>query len=79
MQEQGSFADWLWAFVDGEPIVNRPRTMAQVPARTDLSDAISKELKKRGFRFVGSTIVYAFLQATGVVDDHLAECFCAKR
>ena len=79
MQEQGSFSDWLWAFVDGEPIVNRPRTMAQVPARTELSDAISKELKKRGFRFVGSTIVYAFLQATGVVDDHLAGCFCAKR
>ena len=79
MQEQGSDSDWLWDFVDGEPIVNRPRTMAQVPARTDLSDAISKELKKRGFRFVGSTIVYAFLQATGVVDDHLAECFCAKR
>lgn len=79
MQEQGSFADWLWAFVDGEPIVNRPRTMAQVPVRTELSDAISKELKKRGFRFVGSTIVYAFLQATGIVDDHLAGCFCAKR
>ncbi len=79
MQEQGSFSDWLWAFVDGEPIVNRPRTMAQVPARTELSDTISKELKKRGFRFVGSTIVYAFLQATGVVDDHLAGCFCAKR
>ncbi len=79
MQEQGSFSDWLWAFVDGEPVVNRPRTMAQVPARTDLSDAISKELKKRGFRFVGSTIVYAFLQATGIVDDHLAGCFCVKR
>lgn len=79
MQEQGSFSDWLWAFVDGEPIVNRPRTMAQVPARTELSDAISKELKKRGFRFVGSTIVYAFLQAVGIVDDHLAGCFCAKR
>ena len=79
MQEQGSFSDWLWAFVDGEPIVNRPRTMAQVPARTELSDAISKELKKRGFRFVGSTIVYAFLQAVGVVDDHLAGCFCAGR
>lgn len=79
MQEQGSFSDWLWAFVDGEPIVNRPRTMAQVPARTELSDAISKELKKRGFRFVGSTIVYAFLQAVGVVDDHLAGCFCATR
>ena len=79
MREQGSFSDWLWAFVDGEPIVNRPRTMAQVPARTELSDAISKDLKKRGFRFVGSTIVYAFLQATGIVDDHLAGCFCAKR
>ena len=79
MQEQGSFADWLWAFVDGEPIVNAPKSMAQVPARTELSDAISKDLKKRGFRFVGSTIVYAFLQATGIVDDHLAGCFCAKR
>ena len=78
MQEQGSFADWLWAFVDGEPIVNAPKSMAQVPARTELSDAISKDLKKRGFRFVGSTIVYAFLQATGIVDDHLAGCCCAK-
>ena len=79
MREQGSFSDWLWAFVDGEPIVNVPKSMAQVPARTELSDTISKELKRRGFRFVGSTIVYAFLQATGVVDDHLADCFCAGR
>jgi DNA-3-methyladenine glycosylase I len=79
MREQGSFSDWLWAFVDDEPIVNVPKSMAQVPARTDLSDTISKELKRRGFRFVGSTIVYAFLQATGVVDDHLADCFCAGR
>jgi len=77
MREQGSFSDWLWAFVDDEPIVNVPKSMAQVPARTELSDTISKELKRRGFRFVGSTIVYAFLQATGVVDDHLAGCFCA--
>jgi DNA-3-methyladenine glycosylase I len=77
MREQGSFSDWLWAFVDDEPIVNVPKSMAQVPARTELSDTISKELKRRGFRFVGSTIVYAFLQATGVVDDHLADCFCA--
>jgi len=79
MREQGSFSDWLWAFVDDEPIVNVPKSMAQVPARTELSDTISKELKRRGFRFVGSTIVYAFLQATGVVDDHLADCFCAGR
>jgi DNA-3-methyladenine glycosylase I len=79
MREQGSFSDWLWAFVDDEPIVNVPKSMAQVPARTELSDTISKELRRRGFRFVGSTIVYAFLQATGVVDDHLADCFCAGR
>lgn len=76
--EHGSFDRWLWRFVDGKPIVNRPRTMADVPARTPLSDAIGKELKKRGFRFVGSTIVYAFLQATGVVDDHLRTCFVAR-
>lgn len=78
-QEHGSFDRWLWQFVDGKPIVNQPRAMSEVAARTDLSDRISKELKKRGFRFVGSTIVYAFLQAVGVVDDHLATCFRAKR
>ncbi|MEQ1632716.1 MAG: DNA-3-methyladenine glycosylase I [Planctomycetota bacterium] len=78
-QEHGSFDRWLWQFVDGKPIKNRPRAMSEVAARTDLSDRISKELKKRGFRFVGSTIVYAFLQAVGVVDDHLATCFRAKR
>ncbi len=74
-KEHGSFAAWLWAFVDGTPLRNAPRTMADVPARTELSDAISKALQKRGFRFVGSTIVYALLQATGVVDDHLATCW----
>jgi DNA-3-methyladenine glycosylase I len=73
--EHGSFADWLWAHVDGEPVRNRWRRMSDVPARTPLSDRISKELKNRGFRFVGSTIVYAFLQAVGVVDDHLVDCF----
>ena len=78
-QEHGSFDAWLWRFVDGKPIVNRPRSMSAVPARTELSDRIAKELKKRGFRFVGSTIVYAFLQAVGVVDDHLATCHRAKR
>jgi DNA-3-methyladenine glycosylase I len=77
--ESGSFADWLWAFVDGRPVRNRFRTMAQVPARTELSDRIAKELKRRGFRFVGSTIVYAFLQAVGVVDDHLLSCWKRRR
>jgi DNA-3-methyladenine glycosylase I len=72
--EHGSFADYLWEWVGGAPVVNTPRTPADVPARTDLSDAISKDLKKRGFSFVGSTIVYAYLQATGVVNDHLAGC-----
>lgn len=69
-----SFTDWLWAHVDGRPVVNRPPTMAEVPARTELSDAISRDLKKLGFKFVGTTIVYAFLQAVGVVDDHLVGC-----
>lgn len=77
MQDEfGSFSDWLWAHVDGQPIVNRPRSMADVPASTPLSDEISKQLKKRGFKFVGSTIIYAFLQATGVVNDHLLDCHC---
>jgi len=74
-EEHGSFADWLWSFVDGEPLRNHPRTPRDVPARTPLSDAIAKALKKRGFRFVGSTIVYAYLQAVGVVDDHAAACW----
>jgi DNA-3-methyladenine glycosylase I len=71
----GTFADWLWGFVDGVPRRNHFRTMARVPASTPLSDAISKDLKRRGFRFVGTTIVYAYLQAVGVVDDHLRTCW----
>jgi DNA-3-methyladenine glycosylase I len=74
-REFGSFDAYLWAFVDGKPIVNRPRTSDDVPASTPLSDAISKDLRKRGFGFVGTTICYAFLQATGVVDDHRRSCF----
>ena len=74
-KEHGTFAGWLWSFVDGVPVRNHPRTPCDVPARTPLSDAISKALKKRGFRFVGSTIVYAYLQAVGVVDDHAASCW----
>lgn len=74
-REFGTFDKYLWAFVEGRPIVNRPRGMGDVPARTELSDRISKDLKRRGFRFVGSTIVYALLQAVGVVNDHSRECF----
>jgi DNA-3-methyladenine glycosylase I len=69
---------WLWSFVEGRPLVNRWRTMVEVPARTTLSDQMSKALRKAGFRFVGTTICYAFMQATGMVDDHLATCFRAR-
>lgn len=78
-REFGSFDRYLWDFVDGKPVVNRWRASADVPARTPLSDLISKDLRGRGFRFVGSTIVYAYLQAVGVVDDHLRICFRARR
>lgn len=74
-EEFGSFADWLWRFVDGRPVVNRWRRLDQVPATSAASDAMSKELKRRGFKFVGSTICYAHMQATGMVNDHLASCF----
>jgi DNA-3-methyladenine glycosylase I len=70
----GSFADWLWTQVGGRPVVHHPTSMAEVPARTELSDEVSRDLKKQGFKFVGTTIVYAFLQAVGVVDDHLVGC-----
>lgn len=72
--EAGSLDAWLWGFVDGRPIVNRWRRMDQVPAETDLSRRLSRELKDRGFRFVGPTIVYAFMQAVGMVNDHLVGC-----
>jgi DNA-3-methyladenine glycosylase I len=71
----GGLSGHLWNFVDDEPILNHWREMREVPARTDLSDRISKDLKARGFRFVGSTIIYAFMQATGMVNDHLVSCF----
>ena len=72
----GSLDAFLWSFVDGRPVVNQWTSRAQVPARTGLSDTLGKELKKRGFGFVGSTICYAFMQATGMVDDHLVGCVC---
>jgi DNA-3-methyladenine glycosylase I len=75
MERPASFSRWLWDWVDGEPVINRFKAMAEVPASTELSEKISKELKKRGFTFVGPTIVYAFLQAAGLVNDHLVDCF----
>jgi DNA-3-methyladenine glycosylase I len=74
-KEFGSFDSYLWAFVKGRPVRNGWKSLKEIPPRTELSDRISKDLKKRDFRFVGSTIVYANLQAVGVVNDHLASCF----
>ena len=79
IEEVGSFDAFLWGFVDGRPIVNHWTQPQQVPARTEVSDRMSKTLKKRGFKFVGSTICYAFMQATGMVDDHLTTCWCRTR
>ncbi len=77
-ESHGSFADHLWSFVGGKPIQNRFRETKEVPATSPESDAISKDLKKRGFKFVGSTIIYAHMQATGMVNDHLVRCFRYK-
>jgi DNA-3-methyladenine glycosylase I len=73
--EFGSLDAYLWGFVGGGPLVNRWRTLSEIPAETDLSRALSKDLKRRGFRFVGPTVCYAFLQAVGMVDDHTVDCF----
>jgi DNA-3-methyladenine glycosylase I len=77
-EEFGSFDKYIWSFVDGKPIVNFWEKLSDLPAKTELSDKISNDLKKRGFKFVGSTVVYAHLQATGMVNDHLVSCFCRK-
>ena len=74
-KEFGSFDGYVWSFVGGEPIVNRWKRMEEIPATSSVSDILSKDLKKRGFRFVGSTIVYAYMQAVGLVDDHASDCF----
>lgn len=71
----GSFSDYQWAFVDGKPLQNRYASLKEVPARTPVSDALSKDLKKRGFTFVGSTIIYAHMQAVGMVNDHVNDCW----
>ncbi|MCH5323242.1 MAG: DNA-3-methyladenine glycosylase I [Helicobacter sp.] len=73
-KEYGSFSQFLWQYVDFKPLVNRPKTLADLPTKTPLSDKISKDLKKRGFKFVGSTIMYSFMQAIGMINDHILEC-----
>lgn len=78
-EEEGNAVDWLWSFVGGEPIVSRRRAMGDVPARTAESDAMAKALKQRGFKFVGTTICYAFMQAAGLVDDHFDGCWRRAR
>lgn len=77
--EYGSFAKYLWRYVSDKPIVNHPKSFKEVPTKTILSDAISKDLKKRGMTFVGSTIIYAYLQAVGIVNDHIEGCFCKQK
>ena len=74
-EEFGSFSDYIWGFIDGKPIKNTIKDMSQIPANTPLSDTLSADLKKRGFKFVGTTVVYAHMQATGMVNDHVVDCF----
>lgn len=74
-EEFGTFSKYIWGFIEGKPILNNPKTLKEVPATTPLSDTISKDLKKRGFKFVGSTVVYAHMQATGMVNDHIEDCW----
>ena len=77
-EEFGSFSNYIWGFVDNKRIVNQWQEMKELPAKTELSDKISKDMKKRGFKFVGSTIIYSFLQAVGIIDDHIVTCSFKK-
>lgn len=78
-KEFGSFDAYIWGFVDGNTIQNKAKSIKDVPGKTDLSDQMSKALKKRGFKFIGTTICYAFMQATGMVNDHTVNCFCYEK
>ena len=78
IEEEGSFSDYIWRFVGGSPKINAPKNMSEVPAFSAESDAMSKDLKKRGFKFVGSTICYAFMQAAGLINDHVVTCFLSE-
>lgn len=77
-KEYGTFSKYIWSFVDGKPIDNQFEDLKQVPATTEISDALAKDLKKRGFKFMGSTVVYAHMQATGMVNDHAMYCWVRK-
>ena len=77
-EEFGTFSKYIWEFVDGKPIDNQPKTLSEVKATTPISDALSKDMKKRGFKFVGSTVMYAQMQATGMVNDHVMDCWTRK-
>jgi DNA-3-methyladenine glycosylase I len=76
--KHGSFCNYIWSFVDGKPVVNKWKEMSQVPATTAVSDRLAKDMKEKGFKFMGSTVVYAHMQATGLVNDHIADCFRYK-
>ena len=78
-KEYGSFSDYIWQFTDGKTVKNHWKSIKQIPSRTEISDRMSKDLKKRGFKFVGSTICYAFMQAVGIVNDHTIDCFRYKK
>ncbi len=79
IDEFGSFDNYLWAFVGHKPTVNHWKTISEVPATTEISDSLSRDLKKKGFKFVGSTICYAYMQAVGLVNDHILDCFCRNK
>lgn len=79
VDEFGSFSEYIWSFVGGKPIQNHFQDLSEVPAQTEISDKLSKDLKKRGFKFVGSTICYAFMEAVGMVNDHITTCHCYKK
>jgi DNA-3-methyladenine glycosylase I len=78
-KEVGNFSSYIWSFVDGKPLINHFKNVSDIPAKTEISDEMSKDLKKRGFNFVGSTICYAFMQAVGMVNDHTVDCFRYKQ
>lgn len=77
-KEFGSFSKYIWGFVGGKPIDNEPKSLSEIPAQSEISDIISKDLKKRGFKFLGSTVMYAHMQATGMVNDHIVSCHCRR-
>lgn len=78
-KEFNSFSEYIWQFIGGKPVINKWKKLSDIPVKTDVSDAMSKDLKKRGFKFIGSTICYAYMQAVGMVNDHTTDCACYKK